>query len=301
LTTNSLFEEPWWLDALAPGAWDAVEVEHNGQVVARLPYVRRNRYGITALVQPPLTQALGPWLAESEGKYARRLELEKNRMNDLIERLPDFHVFQQNFAPQITNWLPFYWAGFTATVRYTYRFDDLDDLDAIWRGFTDSTRNAIRKSQKQVEVRDDMPFDDFVGLYAASFARQGMAPAVSEDVLRRLDAAAHARGARRLLFAVDAEGRARAGVYVVYDERTAYYLLSGRHPDFQHGGGDGSLLIWEAIQAARETSKVFDFEGSMVEPIERFFRSFGCRQVPYLSVQKLRGPAKVAAALRSLR
>ena len=31
----------------------------------------------------------------------------------------------------MTNWLPFYWAGFEATVRYTYRLNDLRP-DKLW-------------------------------------------------------------------------------------------------------------------------------------------------------------------------
>ena len=64
-----------------------------------------------------------------EGKYARRLETEKRLLGELIEMLPPFDVFRQCFSPTLTNWLPFYWAGFQATVRYTYRIEDLSDLD----------------------------------------------------------------------------------------------------------------------------------------------------------------------------
>ncbi len=40
--TDCLFQQPWWLDAVAPGAWDAVVAEHGGRVVGRLPYVKKN-------------------------------------------------------------------------------------------------------------------------------------------------------------------------------------------------------------------------------------------------------------------
>jgi hypothetical protein len=298
--TNSVFDTPWWLDALAPGSWDAVEVVEGGRVTARLPYVQRRRGGLTVLTQPGLTQSLGPWVEDGEGKYARRLELEKERLTALIEALPPFHVFQQSFSTRITNWLPFYWAGFTATVRYTYRLEDLHDPDAIWSGFAESARRQIRKAEKQVEVRDDLAFDVFLALNDATYRRRGMPNPNSDAVLRRIDAAARANDARLLLSAVDADGVVRAAVYIVYDAHGAYYLLGGRHLDFATGG-EPSLLLWEAIKRARETSAAFDFEGSMIESIERFFRSFGARQVPYFRVQKARGLAKALHTLRELR
>jgi hypothetical protein len=299
LGRNSIFDEPWWLEALAPGAWDAVEVEQDGKLVARLPYVRRRRRGLTVLTQPGLTQSLGPWLAPHEGRYTKRLELEKARMNALIERLPPFHVFQQSFSTDITNWLPFHWAGFSATVRYTYRIEDLSDPERIWSEMADKVRSAIRKAEKQVEVRDDLTFDEFVPLNDETFAQKGMANPAGREALRRLDAAASARGARQILAAVDADGAVRAATYVVHDERTAYYLLAGRGPGKL--GGEPSLLIWHAIQRARDTSQAFDFEGSMIESIERFFRSFGARQTPYLRVTGVRGRGRIAELARSVR
>ena len=300
MTTNSLFDEPWWLDALAPGAWKAAEIAHDGRVVARLPFVQRTKFGLVALSQPKLTQSLGPWLEPSDGKYSRQLELQKERMTALIEALPPFHTFRQSFSTHITNWLPFYWAGFTASVRYTYRLEDLTDPELIWNGFAENVRRQIRKAQKQVEVRDDLPFERFLELHAATYVRQGVRPPVGDELLRRLDAAAAAAGARRLLAAVDADGRVRAATYIVYDSRSAYYLLGGRHLDFPTGG-EPSLLLWDAIQRAGATSAAFDFEGSMIESIERFFRSFGARQVPYFRVEHVRGRAKALQALRSIR
>ena len=298
--TNSIFDEPWWLDALAPGGWDAVEVESDGHVVALLPYVRRVRRGIVSLVQPQLTQSLGPWIAPSVGKYSSRLQLEKDRMTALLDALPPFHVFRQSFSPAITNWLPFYWNGFRSSVRYTYRLEDLSDPERIWSEFATNARGDVRKAEKQVEVRDDLPFETFLELHAATYARQGMPVPVSDALLRRLDAAASEHGARTLLSAVDADEHVRAAIYVVHDSRCAYYLLSGRHLDFQRGG-EPALLVWEAIKRARDTSAVFDFEGSMIESIERFFRSFGARQVPYFRIEATRGRGRAYDVLGSIR
>jgi hypothetical protein len=84
-----------------------------------------------------------------------------------------------------------------------------------------------------------------------------------------------------------------AVVWVVWDRQAAYYLLAGAEPDLRNSGAS-SLLAWEAIMRSREHTDVFDFHGSMRQPIERFFRSFGARQTPYLSVTRM-GPAFRAA------
>jgi hypothetical protein len=42
--------------------------------------------------------------------------------------------------------------------------------------------------------------------------------------------------------------------------------------------------MWEAIKFASTVTESFDFEGSMIEPVERFFRAFGARQTSYHTV-----------------
>jgi hypothetical protein len=297
---NSIFEQPWWLDSVAPGQWSAAVVRRDDEVVARLPYMHRRRYGLTTIVQPHLTQTLGPWLAPMTCKYARRLEAEKRLLGKLIEMLPPFDFFRLNFSPALTNWLPFYWAGFEATVRYTYRIDDLSDLDRVRSEFQEGVRRGIRKAQGAMEVNHDYPLDNLLRLNAKTFARQGLRPPYSDDFVRRLDAACAARGARRILSAVDAQGRAHAALYVVWDERTLYPLINARDYGLQSVGSN-TLLYWEAIRLASEVSRVFDFEGSMLKPIEHFVRAFGGRQTPYFSIWKARPKARPALVVRSAR
>ncbi len=296
-TSHTLFEEPWWLDAAAPGAWGAVELEEGGRIVARLPYTVATNRGLTVLSQPPLTPTLGPWVEPTEGKPARRLEVEKTRFTELVEQLPPHHVFRQNFAPAVTNGLPFHWAGFSSSLRYTYRLEDLSDLDAIWSGFSESARRQVRKAEKSVEVRDG-EVETLIALQAMTFARQGLKPP-SGALVRRLDEAAGARSARRLLTAVDTAGQTHAALFLVWDERAAYYLLGGRDDEFATSGAL-SLLLWEAIRFSAGVTQVFDFEGSMVESIERFFRSFGGRQTPYLRIERDRGRATGLRHTRAL-
>lgn len=297
---NSVFEQPWWLDAVAPGQWDAAEIKRGDKVVARLPYMHRRRLGLTTISQPPFTQTLGPWLAPMEGKYARRVETEKKLLGQLVEMLPSFDFFRQSLSPSLTNWLPFYWSGFEATVRYTYRIGDLTDLDRVKSEFQEQVRRGIRKAEGVVEIDHDYPLEDLLRLNEQTYARQGVKSPDSPELIRRLDAACAARGARRIIGAVDSDGRTHAALYVVWDDRTLYALINARDPELQTFGSN-TLLYWEAIKLASEVSQLFDFEGSMLEPIEHFFRGFGGRQTPYFSISKAGMKAKPVLAARSTR
>jgi GNAT acetyltransferase-like protein len=294
---NALFDEPWWLTAVAPGQWGAVEIERGGQIVARLPYAVRRRLGMTAITMPPLTPRLGPWLAPSNAKPANQLAQQKDLMTELIQGLPAHQYFLQHFHYAVINWLPFHWQGFEQTTRYTYVLDDLTDLEGIWGGLLVNIRTDIRKAQKQVQVRTDLDLDRFLQVSNLTFARQGETSPYSRDVIERVDAACAARGARRMFFAEDAQGRIHAAIYLVWDCQSAYYLLGGGDPALRNSGAT-SLVLWEAINFAATVTRRFDFEGSMLEPVERFFRAFGARQAPYFRVSRAGRLMRVAMAGR---
>ena len=44
-----------------------------------------------------------------------------------------------------------------------------------------------------------------------------------------------------------------------------------------------SLLMWKSIELASEKVDLFDFEGTMKESVERFFRGFGGVQTLIIS------------------
>ena len=282
-----IFSKDWWLDSVAGDAWNVVLVEKGDQIHASMPYTMRQRYGLNVISQPALTQTLGPWLRPSTAKYARRLSQEKDLLQKLFEQLPKFAHYQQNWHCTRTNWLPLYWLGYEQTTRYTYRLEDLSNEEQIWGEMEANIRTDVRKASNKegVKVRTDLDIEAFLTLNEKVFARQNMALPYTRDFVRRLDKAAAQNQARKIFIAEDEQGRHHAGVYLIWDDNTAYYLMGGGDPDLRNSGAT-SLCMWEAIQFAATVTKNFDFEGSMIEPVERFFRGFGAVQTPYFSISK---------------
>lgn len=277
---GGLFHQPWWLEAVAPGHWSAVEVREGGLLRARLPYVTWKRYGLNLITRPPLTPTLGPWLEPSKAKQARRLRREKDLIEALLAQLPQASRTSITCQPSFVNVLPFHWAGFDLAVRFTYLLPDLSDMDAIWDGLDSNIRSDIRKAERSLRVTTDLSLDQFLETYEKTFLRQGQSLPLRHTWYHRLDQALETVGRRRMFFAVDSQERVHAVAYLVWDDQRAYYLLGGGDPALRNSGAS-SLLIWKAIQFSATVSRSFDFEGSMVEAIERFFRGFGAVQTPY--------------------
>jgi len=299
IETNSVFHEEWWLRCSSNGSqWGVARIKSGASVLASMPWVLRRRFGVNVLTQPPLTQTLGPWLADPPPgtKYATRLAREKNLLEALIDQLPDYQVFRQNFAPEITNWIPFYWRGFEQTTRYTYRLCDLSKSQVLWSRFQENIRTDIRKAERQgVTVERSSDIDAFLDVNELTFLRQGMKPPYSRSYVRHLFTACDQNKAGAIFLARGKDGRVHAGNLLVWNQHCAYYLMGGGDPEVLNSGAT-SLAMWEAIQFAASVSQIFDFEGSMFEPVERFFRGFGAVQTPYFSLTHVRSK-RVAMAL----
>ncbi|EGR1264344.1 GNAT family N-acetyltransferase [Vibrio cholerae] len=283
--TIPIFSQAWWLDAVAGDNWDVCIVEKGGKIQASMPYVVKKKYRLTLLTQPSLTQNLGPWIRPAHAKYSKLLSQQKDLMEALIDQLPKYHYFNQNWHYSNTNWLPFYWKGFEQVTRYTYLIDDLSNIDDVWGSSLANIRTDIRKAENKFNlvVKENLPFSDFLLLNRQTFLRQGMQLPYSESFVNQLVFTAKDRNQCRWFIAQDNEGRNHAGVLLVWDSESAYYLMGGGDPDLRNSGAT-SLCMWEAIKFASTVTKRFDFEGSMIEPVERFFRAFGAKQTPYFAL-----------------
>ena len=295
--TNCFFEQSWWLDAVVPGNWGAALVKKDGRVVARLPYAERRRYGLRLLGNAAFTPTLGPWIYSEGEKLVSRAADEETLLTELITQLPECDLFFQTLPPGTTDTLPFYWQGYDQRMTVTYRLEALDDLDAVWRNFSNKCRNTIRKAQKTLAVRTDCDLHRFLDVANKTFARQGRKSPLSPDIVERIDEACTRRSARRIFCAEDARGRIHGAMYLVWDSRAAYYLIGGADPELRNSGAQ-HLLMWEAIRFASTVTQVFDFEGSSIQPIQFFIRSFGPRQTILAQVCKMSRRMKALTGMK---
>jgi len=279
-----LYCRDWWLDAVAPGRYQLLTVRRGDSIRAGWPIVWAERSRHPQAIVPPLTQKLGILFAKAAGKYSEELANQHQLIEELLDQLPADASIAQNFHENFTNWLPFYWRGFQQTCRYTYILDDLTDRDAIWACMRSSTRNKIRKAQKSgLQVTETEDLDHFCFVNGKTFARQGIAVPYSVDFVRRIDEACVKHAGRKIFMAVGPDREVHACLYLVYDHHCAIHLMSGGDA-FLRGDGAGPLLTWESIRFASKVSRRFDFEGSMLQPVETYFRGFGARQTAYFRI-----------------
>lgn len=282
-----VFSQDWWLDVVCGSAkWDIILIEQNNSIQAAWPIYRPCANIIS---MPPYTQTMGIWFAPEakDAKYASILERRQTICKQLIGKLKPCKSFLQHFHHSFTDWLPFYWQNFRQTTRYTYILNNLSDTERLLSGMSQNMRRNIKKAGEQykVVVKKGIPFEDFLLVQEQTFKRQGIKNKQSPEILQALVKVCRERNQGDLWGGYDPEGNLHAAAFVVWNKKTAYYLAGGGNPVLRSSGAH-SLVLWEAIRYIAGYTETFDFEGSMLPGVERFFREFGGIQKPYFAINK---------------
>lgn len=281
---NSVFEQPWWLDIVAPGEWGEVTVKEGDETVARLPYVLQKG----RITLPPLTQTLGPWIKPEYRQFQpgnTQLSKQKELIAALLGQLPRHKSFHVTFDSANEYILPYRWLGYRYEPEFSYRLTDLCDTDALYAALNKTAKKNIKAARNKTTLVEQPTAKMLMDLLDKTFGAQGRKWPHDRDLTRRIIEKSVENGHGKLLVAQDGEGNLHSGAFLLYDEKVCYYLLGGSDSAFRSSGAQ-SLVLWESIRFASTVSKTFDFEGSNVEGIENFFRQFGGSRVTNYCVIK---------------
>jgi lipid II:glycine glycyltransferase (peptidoglycan interpeptide bridge formation enzyme) len=284
---NSIFEQPWWLDIVATDSWSEVVIEENGEVIGRLPFVISKKFFCTMLKMPKLTQTLGPWIKYRDYKEGNEhLSLQKNITNRLLEQLPISNYTKIVLDSSNNYVLPYKWFGYRIKPNFSYRLSDLSNLEEIYNNFNKTAKKNIRRSQKKIIISYETNIDILLNIMNITFGAQNRKYPISSDLIRKIVNECDTRNAGQMFTAVDEDGNIHACTYVIYDKNVCYALLGGSNPSYRNSGAK-SLVWWESIKFASKVSKAFDFEGSMIESIEKFVRQFGGTPIVNYEITKI--------------
>ena len=275
---NNIFSQPWWLDIVAAGGWREVVVkDKKNNIIARQAVVGKGN-----VYMPQLTQTLGIWMADDiKNDYGKS----KRVILDILKQIGEVNAVQICLDVQNDYILPYRWAGYVMEPKFTYRIDDLSDLEVLYNNFNKTAKKNIKYARNKVSITYKLDIDELWTMLNKTFEVQKRKNPLDKNIVYSLVKECEKRNAGKYICAKDKDGNVHSCAYFVYDEKACFYLLGASDAKFRNSGAQ-SLVIWEGIQFAATVSKTFDFEGSMVEGIENFFRQFNGKCTPYYEVRK---------------
>lgn len=274
---GSIYSKTFYLKAVGM-PYRLLAVVENDRIQAGIVIIR-NRVKLYS--NPLLCKYLGIMFCDMEGsEYAS--ESRRRRICEvLIPELSKYTSFNYAFHHRFSNYLSLYWSGFRATTMYTYIIDLAGRSEEdILADMHSKQRSELKYAAKQdYEILDDMKFDDFFQVNAETYRRQGGSPPFKKDYLRHYVESLKLTGNVRLM-GIASGGEKMAVAGIIYDSRTTSLILSGFDPEKMQRGAN-EMLIWETIRFASTVSAAYDFEGSMIAPIDSFYRKFGGAHTAY--------------------
>ena len=286
-----IFSQPWWMDAVCvDGYWDVLLYEKNGEVLGALPYYVKKRWGISYITQPQFTQNNGVVIKYPDNqKYEKKFSYEKEVMTALIEQLEKLPVafYQQNFNCKYTNWLPFYWKGYTQTTVYTYMSvgGQLQDENELLKTYGEDKRKNIKRALKKgLYVTDNLTVSDFYDFHSNCLVFLNQKISYSYELLNNIVSASIHNNAGKIIAVRDSRDNLLAATFFIWDSMCVYGIDTAIH----HGEGEaGALLFHEELKFAWLKKIPFNMGGSMIEDVENSYRRFGTIQTPYFFIHKI--------------
>lgn len=268
----------WYLDNVCEDWCGLVE----GEYESVFPLVWNTKLlGYKQLYQPLLAQQLG--------LYSMHV-CSPTRLQRFLEAIPSdirYMNIQLNFSNTALPTLP----DFKSTLRPNYILNLARPYEEIREGYSSNLRRNLKKAQEQqLYYSTDLSPETFVD-YVRQFhteERNGVPEALYHTALRVIYNAMH-RGQGAIFAVFDEARNFCAGAFILFDGTRLVNLINvsstrGRELNAM------AFLFDALIKTNAHQLKIFDFEGSTIEGVARFYQSFGAVNEPYPALSYNRLP-----------
>jgi hypothetical protein len=257
------------------------------QMIGGFFFLKTKKMGMSFLKLPPYTPHCGLFFENGSRNPSSQNSFTKEVMLEVCKYISSQKCFITvlAFPFYIKDLQQFAWNNYKVIPNYTYQLQLSHTIDEIKNNFDSKHRNAINKAQKEgVEVACDAVAKEEV----FSFFMQSLTDAganVYETELKKI-LCEFSDPSNAFTLSASLNGHMLGMVHCIFDSKACYYLLGGLAKG-ENVQGVNNLLVLKSIEKAKELGcGVFDFEGSMLKGVEKFFRGFGPELVPYYTVNK---------------
>lgn len=294
---GSVFNTPEWLDLYQDQVARYGLFDNSDTLVGGFFLFEKKYCGLNYIKNPPFSPHIGLFLVNPAQNPAKANSFFKGAISDLADFILHLHAAVVSFAfdPSVIDLQPFIWKKFKVNPGYTYQISLQQPEEDLLAGFSAERRNDINKAMRDgVVVKQVSDYSVVKDLVVKTFNRksENLDIAMVEKIL-----SIFARPENSFAFVAYSDEKPVSCTFCLHHGLKVYYLLGGYDETNGHHGG-GAFCIWESIRLARKLGcEIFDFEGSMIIPVEKYFRGFGGKITPYFTVNKAWLPLEMSLKL----
>lgn len=259
-----LFLKPEFLDALKLN-WDVKKIKSTNREEYFFVYQEEKKWNFKIIRNPVITPYFGI-CADFDRNKIIKFDIE-----DIVSALPKCDEFHLLFLPNISI------EGNMSDVHIQKSHTSILDLKTnknYYDQYKPALKRQIKKAQKNISIVESQDFETFYTLHTKTFLKHGSKPKLSFYKMKKVWDALQNCKSGKIFLAQDEMQNVHAAVILAYDSNMSYYLAGGTDAKF-YGSGAMSLLMNSLIQWTEEKGLTyFDFEGSSLQNIQRFFDNF---------------------------
>lgn len=265
-----LYAHNWYLDCVAKN-WNVL-VLNDFEAVMPLPI--RKKYGISYIFVPPWTQQLGVF---SKKKIDHDVIMEfllaipkKYKLIDVLMNSTNF--FQSKYISKRDN--------FILQLDKPY--------EIVYKKFSKGRKSSIKQAiNNNLTIREVSTLEAILGLYKTNEGLEYKRSYADLKVLKELVLKGISKQKVSVLEVISQENNLLGGAIFLIDSKRITYLFSILNSEGREKQAM-SLVIDFMIKKFAQQAVIFDFEGSMVNEIASFYRSFGAQLELYYHFRKKR-------------
>lgn len=294
--TTSLYYMPWWLDAMVgKEGWKPYTISSSA-TWAVIPVFQPVG---NLVITPPYSQSGGiVYHSSLSGRYRNDHKVFVKRrqlLESFLESHSDKRFFRLPFSSDFSDWLPFYWRGYSSSVRYTYQLSLCEERELLRRESSHIRQKVVTAEKNGWVYSEEIASQEFFKHLKDLYKRRNISllllPSLERGVTESL-----ALQQGFIAGITSADGVLLASAFVALSCETAYLIATAAHPEVKDSSPTAYLLHRVLLSLYERGVLLFDFEGSMIKGVEFLFRSFSSTQIPFIEVSK--GNMSIAQKVR---
>jgi Acetyltransferase (GNAT) domain len=274
-----LFVQPFWFDAINNN-WDVWHFKTPNGYNYFLPYVTEKKIIFKLLRNPLFTPYSG--IVYDKDTYLDEAIL------FFINKINKFDFFELDFALDFSSIHLFESNKFKCVPQPTNILNLQQPVAQINSNFKSALKRQIKKSALNLIISNCTDVNIIYYLLNESYKKQQLSLPYTKQLLQQILLACTNNNCGQVWQANNANGEAVAVLWQVWDTHNSYYLTGGSNGQYSEAM---SGLMWHAIQHAHHLGLTnFDFEGSSIPSINKFFSNFAPQLNYYYRISKTKAP-----------
>jgi hypothetical protein len=260
---SRIYAFSWYLDIVADN-WDVL-VLNDYEAVMPVPW--KQKYFIKYVTQPFFCQQLGV--------FARK-KISKELVLDFIQNIPNkfFRISLQLNAENNID-------GEKLVKKNNYVLALNKTSEALIAGFSNNRKRDLKKAiASSLIIDEDISVKEFFKFYLLNdkfYDKHNSIKNVLENILQ-------IRNGSLKLYGIRSNGVLISCVLLLDDMKRVTYLVPV-HNNLSKKNGAMTLLITTIIRKFQNSDYILDFEGSMVNGVASFYKSFGAEINQYQQIK----------------